>query len=460
METWQVPAVALAILHGDRAPLVRTWGVRDIATGVRVDERTRFSTCSLTKSLTAAGVVLLLDERRLPLTTKVADLLPDFSLSDPEVTKQLNVRDLLCHASGLPRHDRIWTPGDLSRREMVDRMRHLALSSGLRERFQYNNLGYVVLACIVERLAGRNWEEYMTDSFLRPLGFRDFGWSPPELEHEGNHAHPHPRERDRIYRGNLWSVPASCGGLTASIADMALWLGSLLHTELPGIAQNRWQRALAAMTTPWMYADGEASHPEVGPWHYGLGVCCQSYRGRRMIVHTGSMPGWGSLLAWLPKERTGIVVLTNRDPSAVPQMLALSLFDSVCGLENIDWYSRLSILRSKALAEELAQHANDGKQPAPAPKRELVAYVGRFAEPAYGTVLVSLQDGELHWGWRGLRGPMHLQADEVFVMREAPPARHGTGFVATFRGDGANEIDRLEIPHEPEVSPIVFRRML
>lgn len=211
--------------------------------------------------------------------------------------------------------------------------------------------------------------------------------------------------------------------------------------------------------TPWMYADGQTTHREVGPWHYGLGLCCQSYRGRRMITHTGSMPGWGSLLAYLPDEQIGMIALTNRDPSAVPQLLAFSLFDAVCKLESIDWFSRSAALRSKALAEELAQHASERKEGTAVACGPLAEYVGRFAEPAYGTVHVSLEEDGLHWEWRGFRGPMQVQGEDVFVMREPPPARHVAGFLATFRRDAANGIDRLEIPHEPEVGAIEFRRV-
>lgn len=438
--------------------MLRTYGVRDIETAQVVDARTQFSACSITKSLTAAGILLLFEDLGLPLAARVAELLPDFALSDPAVTKHLQVSDLLCHASGLPRHDRIWTPGDLSADAMVHRMRYLALSSGLRERFQYNNLGYVALACMARGLAGRNWEDHMTESLLRRLGFRDFGWSPPALRDAPNHAHPHVREGDVICRGSLWPAPAASGGLTASIADLGGWLQALIDGELAGIEHERWRRVRTQMTTPWIPIDAPSAHPEIDASHYGLGLCYQHYRGRPMITHTGSMPGWGSLLAYLPHEQVGVVVLTNRDPSPVTQLLALSVFDALCGPDPIDWYARHAELRREALAEELARHELAAPAaPIEAP-RPLADYTGSYAEPAYGTVRVSAAADGLIWQWRGFSGPVIARGTDVFAMRETLPARHADGFTATFRSGSGGDIESLEIPHEPEVAPIVFRR--
>jgi CubicO group peptidase (beta-lactamase class C family) len=457
MQTWQVPGLAFGIVRSHRPPLLRTYGVRDIATQQPVDARTRFATCSLTKSLTAAGLLLLLDGHGLADTTRVTDLLPDFSLSDAAATRQLTLRDLLTHTSGLPRHDRIWTPGDLARDEMIRRMRHLALAGAVGERFLYNNLGYVVLSSVVERLDGRTWEDFTTATLLQPLGFRDSGWSPPALEHEPNHAHPHCRERDTLHRGRIWPAPAPSGGLTASIADMVLWAGALLGTELPGVANDRWEHVRTRMTTPGVLADAPA-FPELDPGHYGLGLCCQHYRGRRVISHTGSMPGWGSLLAYLPGQQVGLVVLTNRDSSPVPQLLAYSLFDSVCKLAPIDWHARFAQARRKALAEERAEQERQAASATPAAGRPLSDYAGRYSEPAYGVVEVCAGSQGPSWTWRGLGGPMHPLGGDVFSLRETPPARHVQGFVATFRFDAAGRAERIEIPHEPEVAPIAFRR--
>jgi CubicO group peptidase (beta-lactamase class C family) len=457
LDNWRIPGLAFALVRPGQSPEIRTYGCRDNASPKRVTAQTQFHTCSLTKSFTAAGLLLLLAERQLPLTTRVRDLLPEFRLSDAVITEQITLRDLLCHASGLPRHDRIWTPGDLTRAEMLARLRHLAFSSGLRESYQYNNLGYLVLAAVTERLSGRDWESYTTDTLLRPLGFSQFGWTPEELESADDHAHPHPRDGAGITRGKVWPAPVPAGGLNASIGDMARWLQFLLGEELPGVAAERSRKVLADMMTPWMYS-GTSPHAEIGASHYGLGLASERYRNHRMVGHGGSMPGWSSQMLLLPDQQVGVVVLTNRDPTPIPHMLAFAVFDAVCGLESIDWYTRFADARTKFLAEEAEERAREAAAAPAQPARGLSEYVGRYADAAYGEIEVTQQDGALAWACRGLGGAMKPRGHDRFTLQETPPARHLDAWQGTFLCDAKGAVDRLAIPLEPSVPEIVFRR--
>lgn len=459
LQNWAIPGLALAIVRPGEDTIVRTYGVRDTATGAGVTPRTQFHTCSLTKSFTAAGLLLLLEEHGLQTTAKVKDLLPGFRMSDAAVTEQVTLRDLLCHASGLPRHDKIWTPGDLDRAQMLERLPHLALSCGLRERYQYNNLGYVALAAVTERLSGMPWEDHTALALLRPLGFRDFSFTPAGLEAAGDHAHPHPRQGASVYRGRHWPAPAPAGGLNACVEDMALWVRFLLGEPLPGVAQERTQRMLEAMTTPWIYT-AKSTHAEIGHCHYGLGVACERYRGRRHVAHTGGMPGWSTLFSLLPDERIGIVVLTNREPTPVPLMLAFALYDAICGLEPVDWYSRLAEARRDFLAKEVAEQAESARAAPSVPNRELQEYAGSYRNAAYGTLQVEAGHGALAWSWRGLSGTMEPSGEDRFVLRETHPPRHQEPLVASFQHEAGQGIVGVTMPLQAGVADIEFRRVL
>lgn len=461
MAHWHIPGLALGVVLPGQEALLRTYGVRDTEGGKPVTPRTQFHVGSLTKSFTAAGLLLQLAERGLPLTTRVRDLLPEFRLSDAFVTEQVTVRDFLCHASGLPRHDRVWTPCDLPRAELLQRLRHLPLACGLRERFHYSNLGYVVLAAISQRLSGARWQDHLADTLLKPLGCSDFSFSPQALLAARDHAHPHPRDPDQdgICRGRVWPAVAPAGGLNASLADMVRWLQFLLGAPLPHVPAERTARVLEAMMTPWIYS-GRSAHPEIGHLHYGLGLSCEHYRGERVVTHGGTMPGWRSLLALLPDRGCGVVVLTNREISPVPQILVHAVFDAVAGLEPIDWYERFAQARVRALAEEAAERAQRAAEAARpvAPTRPLADYAGRFHDPAYGSFDIALQDGRLAWSWRGFSGVLRPRGHDMFELEETPPARHGGPFAGTFLYDRRGQVDRLALALEPTVADIVFHR--
>ena len=318
MAEWKVPGLALAVIRSDETLLLQGYGVRDIDAPTPVDADTQFLLCSITKSFTAAGLGLLVDERKLDWSWPVRKVLPEFRLHDAVATERATVRDLLSHTIGLPRHDWLHMPGDLSRAQMLAALRHLAPNQDLRESHCYQNLGYLVAGAIAERLTGQRWEDFITERLLQPLDFTNFSFSIDAFAAALNHAHPHAMDRDEGVRAQLWPISVTpAGGLNASVADLAKWLRFLIRRgKTDQGVQLLSTQVLAQMATPRVHA-GKAASEEVGDLHYGLGLMVQHYRGERTVSHSGSWLGWGTLMTLLPERGIGVAVLTNRAPSAV-----------------------------------------------------------------------------------------------------------------------------------------------
>src|SRR5438128_7977641 len=157
MAEWKVPAVTLAVVQNGETVLLGAWGQRDVEAGLPATPQTQFLICSITKTFTATALALLVDEGRLDWTKPVRDYIPEFRLHDPVATERVTVRDLLCHHTGLPRHDWIWLPGDRSPEQMLAALRHLEPSDDIRSSFQYCNLGYLVASLVTERASGQDW---------------------------------------------------------------------------------------------------------------------------------------------------------------------------------------------------------------------------------------------------------------------------------------------------------------
>jgi len=149
---WKVPGAALAVVQDGKVVLAKGYGQRDVEANLPVTTATQFLICSITKSFTAAAVALLHHEGRLDWTKPVRDYIPEFRLHDAVATERVTVRDLLCHQSGLPRHDWVHLPADRSPAEMLGLMAHLELSRDVRAAWQYSNLCYNVAGLLVERL--------------------------------------------------------------------------------------------------------------------------------------------------------------------------------------------------------------------------------------------------------------------------------------------------------------------
>ena len=160
MDEWKIPGLAIAVVQNGEVTLVKAYGLRDVEAGLPVTTDTQFTICSITKSFTSTGLALLVDERRLDWTKPVRDYIPEFQLHDAVATDRVTVRDLLCHHSGLPRHDWIHMPDDLSAAQMLAAMRYLEPSDDIRTTHQYSNLGYLVASMVTERVSGQSWTEF------------------------------------------------------------------------------------------------------------------------------------------------------------------------------------------------------------------------------------------------------------------------------------------------------------
>jgi CubicO group peptidase (beta-lactamase class C family) len=461
MADWKVPGAALAVVQDGKVALAKAYGQRDVEAKLPVTTATQFVTCSITKSFTATGVALLHNEGRLDWTKPVRDYLPEFRLHDPVATERVTIRDLLCHQSGLSRHDWVHLPGDRAPAELLGVMRYLELSRDIRSDYQYNNLCYNVAGLLIERVSGQSYEAFIRARLTDRLGMT-VGFTLDDLEASADAARPYMMHEDtRLPAMRLPIRTMAAGAINTSVADLASWMR--LHL---GKGEFDGEGLLPAALIDALHAPRvhytEPGPAELGEAHYGLGFRCQSYRGDRSIFHGGGWPGWGTLMTLLPDFGIGVAVLTNRSPNeGVPAMLAWHVIDRLRGREPIDWRERFRKRREQAIAQvradknarEKVRHTNTR------PAHDLAAYAGDYEHPAYGIMSINEQGGALHWSWRGMFAAMTHRHYETFELPEAPDRLLPDRLPITFLTDREGNIVRLSAPLEPMVKDIVFVRL-
>ncbi|HXH46726.1 MAG TPA: serine hydrolase [Bradyrhizobium sp.] len=459
MAVWKVPGAALAVVQDGEVVLTRAYGQRNIEADLPVTAHTHFVICSITKSFTATAIALLHHEGVLDWSKPVRDYLPEFRLSDAVATDRVTVRDLLSHQSGLPRHDWIHLPGDLSPAEMLPLMRHLELSRDIRTTWQYNNLCYNAAGLLIERLSGKSFEAFVRERLTDRLGMT-VSFSLDELETGSEPARPYKIHEDT--RSPALRLPVrttAAGALNTSVADLANWMR--LHLEK---GEFEGERLLPSLLVEQLHAPlapvGKSEFSEFGHVHYGLGLHSTTYCGERMISHSGGWNGWGSLMTLMPDAGIGVAVLTNRSPSEVPPILTRYVIDRLRGREPVDWLSRLRKMRADFMAhipidKETRQRA---RHPDTKPAHPLSAYVADYAHPAYGVISIRERDGALHWSWRGMGAPLSHWHFETFVTPEIIDELHPDNLPITFQTDREGKIVHLSVPLEPMVKDIVFER--
>ena len=159
MERWEIPGVGVGIVKGGKVIFAQGFGLRDVEKNLPVTPDTIFAIGSASKAFTSMDIGILVDEGKVEWDEPVQNYLPSFKLKDEVATARMTVRDLVCHKSGLPRHDAIWYGSTSSRKDIFDRLQHLEFSADFRQTFQYNNLMFLTAGYLVGQVTGSSWEE-------------------------------------------------------------------------------------------------------------------------------------------------------------------------------------------------------------------------------------------------------------------------------------------------------------
>src|ERR687884_2103182 len=173
MREFPVPGLALTIVKDGRVVLAKGYGVRRLGETAPVDARTLFGIASNTKAFTATALGLLVEEKKIEWDAPVVRYLPSFAMWDPYVTRELTVRDLLVHRSGLGlgAGDLLWWPASTyDRKEIVRRLRYIRPATSFRSAYAYDNVLYSVAGEIIEVISGQTWEDFVTSRILAKVG--------------------------------------------------------------------------------------------------------------------------------------------------------------------------------------------------------------------------------------------------------------------------------------------------
>jgi len=467
---WAVPGAAVVVVKDGAVVLSRGYGLRDVAHGLEVTPRTIFAIGSSTKAFTTMALALLVDDGTLDWDTPIRQYLPTFTLYDTFATERMTARDLVTHRSGLPRHDLMWYNTPFSRTEVFDRLRYLRPNKDFRTTWQYQNLMYMTAGYLVEALSGHSWEEFVIERIFQPLGMERSNLSVDVSRQSSDIALPY-KEKDEDGQGagapadipflNLDTMGPT-GSINSSIEDMARWL--LLHLD-EGKHDDRQivsAHGIEQMHTPQMVMmDGigiPTRYPEAPQASYGMGWFVQPYRGHNLIHHGGNVDGFSALVSFLPREKMGVVVLTNGNGNPVPYILSLHIYDRLLGLDEAPWNSRYKEDRArgkeaaKAGTEKNTADRKEGK----GPFHDLDEYAGAYEHLGYGVMSIAADGDGLTATYNGLDFKLtHYHYDVFELTYEIFDIRMKVVFSTNARGDVAS----LALPLEPATPDIEFTRL-
>lgn len=461
---WKVPGASVAVVKDGKVILAEGYGFRDVQNKLTVTPQTIFAIGSSSKAFTATAVGILVDEGKLGWDKRVRDYLPTFHLQDEFATEQMTPRDLLCHRSGLPRHDLAWLGSPLSRKELFDRLRYLEPRADFRTIFQYNNFMFLAAGYLAGEVAGSTWEDVVRTRIFEPLGMKDSDFSVENSRKKPDHALPYGEKDDKVVEIPFRNIDAigPAGSINSNAPDMAQWVLLNLNKGKAGDKQVISEASLSEIHSPQMVIQENVFRilerfPEMATTTYGLGWFLTSYRGHPWIHHGGSIDGFRALVTFLPRDNVGIVVLCNKNGTDFPEIVAMNVLDRLLGLDQVPWSARYMEIRDKrkAEAEKRIPKPDKDRKSGTRPSHPLEDYVGDYVHPAYGTLKV-LKDGD---GLRATRNDMTFAASHYhYDVFELTSEETRMKLKASFTLDLKGNIASVSVPFAPGVKDIVFTR--
>ncbi len=398
MADWGIPGMAVAVVQGEELVYSRGFGYTRLGADEEVDEHSIFAMASLTKAMTVAALGILVDEGKLHWDDAVRDHLPWFRLSDPWVTEQVTIRDLLSHQVGIGRltGNRLRFMPGRDPQTILSFVQHMPFEASFRSGYVYSNMMYMVAGQVLEAASGMSWEHFMEERLFSPLGMTRSGTSITQLEGMENSSWPH-QEIDGevvvIPRRNFDNVgPAA--SVNASVYDMARWM--MLHLGEPG--SFRGQRLLSRENLLEAHQPQQVfrlDDPLTGELSgYGLGWGLRTYEGYRLSQHSGATDGMTSFLVLLPERDLGVLVVSNLFCNFRPAVVRYILDALLEIRREDDWHDHFFDEYTQLREETLARRAEiEGmRQSGKGPSLPLEAYGGTYLHPVYDNAEVKLDE--------------------------------------------------------------------
>lgn len=328
-----IPGLALVIVKDGAIIYMKGLGYKDFENKVAVTPDTQFAIGSATKAFTALSVLMSMDEGKVNLDESPRKYLPYFKMYDPETDKNMTVRDLMAHTSGLNRTDLAMITGRLNRQELIQVVGEAKPMAKLREKFFYQNIMFAAAGEITAQTQKMPWEKFVPERIFKPLEMTNSTMSMAEMQKAKDYSFGYEYNFDtkdtrRLPFREIAEV-APAGSINSSARDMAKWITFVMN----GGSVSGKRLVSEKGFDEWTKAQMKIS-PN-GKFNYGLGWFLQEWNGLKVVQHGGNIDGFNSLVAMIPEKKLGFVMLTNVSGSPLGGELMPLVWENILGNPNV-----------------------------------------------------------------------------------------------------------------------------
>ena len=334
-----IPGVSLAIVKDDKVIYTKGLGYKDFENKVPVTADTQFAIGSATKAFTALTALMAMDEGKFSLEDSPKKYLPYFKMYDPDTDKNITIRDLMCHSSGLNRTDLAMITGKLTRAELIEVSAQAKPTAKLREKFQYQNIMFTAAGEIVATVERKPWEKIVPERVFKPLGMLNSTMSMKEMQKARNYSFGYSynfdtKETTKLPFREIDQV-APAGAINSTANDMSQWLRFVLNGGSVNGKRLVSEKGYEEWLKPQMKIAGKTA--------YGFGWFLQDWNGLKVVQHGGNIDGFNSMVAMIPEKKIGFVLLTNVSASPLGSELMETVWQNLLGEKKADENAKLPV---------------------------------------------------------------------------------------------------------------------
>jgi CubicO group peptidase (beta-lactamase class C family) len=451
LKAWGAPGAAIVIVKGDEVIYAKGYGVKEAGGSQQVTPDTLFAIASTSKAFTTTAIAMLVDDGKLKWDDPVSKYVDFFHLEDPLADRNVTLRDLVTHRTGLSRNDMLWLGSPWSREEIIRRIGYVKLTQPFRSTYQYQNIMFLTAGYAAGKASGGTWEEFTQKRIFDPLGMKGANFSSKDAEKAPDHATPHHKSGAGKPTQTAWrniDNVGPAGSINSGVRDLGKWLRFQL-----GDGTFEGKRLLSTprlnelhapqMVIPLDGSTGVASftkamNPDTNMMSYALGWVVQDYRNQLLVSHGGAIDGFRSQVALLPKQKYGMAILSNMGRTSLPEAVRNSVADALLGLPKKDWNAHYLGQLEKADAgdRKREQQVESKRKKDTKPSLELKAYAGNYEEPAYGKVEIIILGDKLALRWSSFQVSLdHWHFDTYMTRGDSLVHNKPVSFTLSADGD-------------------------
>ena len=402
LKAGKASSIAVAIVEKNKVIYAKGFGYSDAANKVAATEKSLYAIGSCTKAFTSSLIGLLQQDGKLDIDKPVRSYLPELKFYNDNLNNHITLRDMMCHRTGLPRHDLSWYLFPTTRDSLIQRIQYLQPNADIRMKYQYNNFMFMAQGQVAQKITGMPWEEQIKQKLLTPLGMKGTTFTANSLKGNALLAEPYSLNED----SSLKLLPhypiegmGPAGNIYSSASEMALWVQAWINGgKLNGKEILPASYAREAISSQMISSAGlpNSKRPEIHFSNYGFGWDLTSYKGHYRVDHGGNIDGFSTNVSFFPTDSIGIVVLVNQDGSWVPNMVRNTIVDRLLKLPKYDWLGEK--VKDMASAKAALDSANKAVAITRKPVKmnhALKDYEGLYNHPGYGTLDVKRKGDSL-----------------------------------------------------------------